>query len=152
ATEILYETKPTTSITQKRLIERVRSVYYNYDLTGPMPLSEVAAQALPYQSYKMAFTPGLITQVYGNRVTGSLFVDEAKYLFQDGGCWIPSGRQVFDAAQFYLPVQSIDPFGNTSNITYDQYMLLVTRLVDPLANTVSAQNNYRVMLPWHLTD
>ena len=35
------------------------------DLTGLLPLGALESLALPGESYKLAFTPGLLTQVYG---------------------------------------------------------------------------------------
>jgi RHS repeat-associated protein len=152
ATEIRYEAGPDLNKVQKRLIQRARTLYYKDDLSGPLPLGDLQSHALPYQTYQMAFTPGLINQVYGNRVSNNLLADEGKYLLQDGVWWIPSGRQIFDSAQFYLPTQFVDPFGDTSSTVYDPYSLLPAKTVDPLGNAVAAQTSYRTMLPWHITD
>ena len=68
AEEILYEQEPTDSI-QKRLIEHTRTLYYEHNFSGPLPLGEIDSLGLPYRTYQVAFTPGLLTQVYGGRVT-----------------------------------------------------------------------------------
>lgn len=61
--EIQYEDQPTTG-TQRRLIEHVRTLYRKDDLTALLPLGEAEPLALPGESYQLAFTPGLLGQVY----------------------------------------------------------------------------------------
>lgn len=152
ASTISYEVQPSTGIVQKRRIEHTQTRYYKDDLSGVLSLGQVESHALPYQTYKEALTPGLITQVYGGRVNDTLLASEGGYLQQDGGWWVPSGKHIYDPLRFYLPVQFIDPFGNTSYVTYDVYALLTTQTEDPLQNVVRAENNYRTMLPEQITD
>ena len=47
--------------TRLRLIEHVRTLYRRDDLTGPLALGQVESLALPFESYKLAFTPELRT-------------------------------------------------------------------------------------------
>jgi len=152
ASEISYEMQPTAGLLQKRLIECDRILYYKDNLTGSLPLGQVESLALPYESYKLAFTGELINQVFESRVNDNILANEGKYILQDGVWWIASGRQIFDAAQFYLPVQTIDPFDQTFTITYDKYALLVEQTQDPLKNLVSVENDYRVLQPRQITD
>ena len=152
AVEIPYEARPTGGILQKRPIERVRSFYYKNDLSGPLPLGQIESLALPYESLQLAFTPGLITQTYGGRVTDAMLSGEGRYVSRDGLWWTPSGRQVFDAARFNLPVQFVDPFGQISKIIYDTYALLVAQTMDPVGNSVAAHNHYRTVQPQQITD
>src|SRR5262249_45527518 len=60
ATEIAYETQPSSGQAQKRLIAGLRMVYRKNDLTGFSPLGTVESMALPGESYKLALTPGLL--------------------------------------------------------------------------------------------
>ncbi|MFL5624171.1 MAG: toxin TcdB middle/N-terminal domain-containing protein, partial [Ktedonobacteraceae bacterium] len=152
AGNISYEVSPTAGVVQKRLIEHMQIVYYKDDLSGPLPLGQVESHALPYQTYKEALTPGLVTQVYGSRINDTLLKSEGGYIQQNGAWWVPSSRSVPDARQFYLPVQVIDPLGNTSTITYDSYALLIKQTKDPLKNVVQAENNYQTMLPKQVTE
>ena len=64
ATEIPYEQTADNVSKQKRLIEHVRTLYRKDDLTALLPLGEVEPLALPGESYKLAFTPGLLAQVF----------------------------------------------------------------------------------------
>lgn len=161
AAEIQYEMQPDTGVPQKRLIEHVRTLYYANDLSGPLSLDEVESLALPYESYKLTFTPGLLNNIFvtSGKVTSgelpNLLSEEGKYQNLDGDdhWWIPSGRQEFDANHFYLPIKFIDPFDQEFITTYDEpYFLLVIKTEDPLHNIVQAKNHYRTMLPWHITD
>ncbi len=161
ASNLAYEATPTAGVLQKRVIEHIRNFYRTdsqANTTDPtrLNLGEVESLALPCESFKLAFTPGLLTQVYSSKLTSNelnvLLSNEGKYVQQDGDWWIPSGRQAFDSTQFYLPVQVKDPFGNLYTSTYDNYHLLVIKTVDPLNNTVQIRNNYRTMQPEQLTD
>ncbi|MEZ4868084.1 MAG: SpvB/TcaC N-terminal domain-containing protein [Caldilineaceae bacterium] len=149
----------------KRLLKWSRT-YFRPDaeaatLDGhPLALGKLESLALPYESYQAALSDALI-QTFFVKTDGdpSLVTDEmlqeAGYHQEpeiDGYWWVPSGQQAFDPAKFYLPVQSRDPFGNTSTIDYDDYGLLVTQATDPLGNQVLAQNDYRVLQPIMLTD
>lgn len=79
-----YEAQPTVGIRQKRLIEHVRTYYRRDDLTGPAQLAELQPLALPFQSYKLAFTSGLATQVYGDRVTDTMLETDGRYVHTEG--------------------------------------------------------------------
>jgi RHS repeat-associated protein len=114
--EIGYEAEPTAGH-QRRLIEQIRTRYRRDDLNGPLPLGDLQALALPFESYKLAFTPGLLAQVYQRPLAvaplpgapepenllpsladllGGQGADSGGYvdLDGDGQWWIPSG-QVF---------------------------------------------------------
>ena len=160
--EIDYEDEPTNG-KQRRLIERVRSLYRpnsQANTTDPtcLLLGEVESLALPCESFKLAFTPGLLTQVYNSKIGSSeldaLLSNESKYVQQDGNgnWWIPSGQQAFDPNQFYLAIATKDPFGKAFTTTYDAHKLLVIRTADPLQNVVQIENDYRVMQPKRLID
>ena len=179
--EINYEDSPTNG-KQRRLIERVRSLYRknaDADRTDPTPLAlgEIDSLALPYESYKLAFTSTLLNRVLvvSNKIDGNGlntllkkrqeagkdFTDGGGYVELDGAWWIPSGRQAFDPQRFYLPVRFKDPFKETAasveqtfRTTYDSYGLFVVEIKepDPIANVITIKNNYRVLQPEEITD
>lgn len=104
-----------------RLIEHVRTLYYQDDLSGPKPLGQAERLAIPYESYKLAFTPALLDSIYNRARNGaqenllsdqgraSVLRDEGGYVLSDdyrsrgwfpatdpdGHFWIPSGQQVY---------------------------------------------------------
>jgi RHS repeat-associated protein len=162
--EVNYEDQPTSG-RQRRLIEQVRSRYRpdnQANTTDPtlLPPGGVESLALPGESFKLAFTPGLLTQIFGSKISPgdlhALLLAEGKYTEQDGNWWISSGRQAFDPTQFYLPTQVKDPFGGVYTTIYDAYGLLAEQTQDalpaPQTNVIRVKNDYRVMQPWEVTD
>ncbi|HXH09025.1 MAG TPA: toxin TcdB middle/C-terminal domain-containing protein [Alphaproteobacteria bacterium] len=61
--EVTYEDAPGPG-KQRRLIEHTRTVYRKDDLTSLLPLGRVESLALPGDSYRLTFTPGLLAQVF----------------------------------------------------------------------------------------
>ena len=109
--ELEYE-EGSTGGRQRRLIEHVRTVFRRDDLVDALPLGQLQSMAVPFETYKLALTPGLVRQVFNengtvNRVSdamldgtgatpGGRYVhtrDEADVL--DANWWIPSGRVFF---------------------------------------------------------
>jgi len=176
AAVIAYPETPNGDL-QKRVIEHVRTLFRRDDLTALLPLSELEPLALPGESYKLAFTAGLLA-VYQLPREGqppenllpdapAVLRDVGKYVDLDnnGSWWIPSGRVLFspndDApsdelafarAHFFLPHRVRDPFGETAVVHYDNHKLLATQAIDSLNNTTIAENDYRVLQPWRVTD
>jgi RHS repeat-associated protein len=110
--EIRYEEAPGAG-RQRRLIENIRTYYRRNDLTTCLPLGQLESLALPCGTYKLAFTPELLSSIYQRRVDnqapesflaraadvlGGKGADQGGYveLDGDGNWWIPSG-QVFYA-------------------------------------------------------
>ena len=77
---------------QRRLIEHVRTRYRKNELTDLLPSNVIESLALPGESYKLAFTPALLMQVYGSRVTDNMLANEGRYVHCEGDAnwWIPS--------------------------------------------------------------
>jgi RHS repeat-associated protein len=135
--------------TRLRLIERVRTLYRRNDLTGLLSVDQVDSLALPGETYKLAFTSGLLKSVYQRErsgqatenllpdplaVLGTKKPDGGGYVDLDGNgnWWVPSGRifywqnmdnpaQELDFARkhFFLPHRFSDPFGNNTIVAYD---------------------------------
>lgn len=178
-TVVPYENHTFTGMTDdkpwRRLVERLRVIYLDEQLKGPLPPETVAWHGLPYETYKQAFTPGLITEIYGMDVTDDDLLNKGKYTRPDGetGWWIGSGRihyapadtAVRDHAEhhFFLPCRYEDPFGNTTTVTYDTYDLLPLESEDALQNKVTVGErdddgiiyncyDYRTLQPTLITD
>ncbi|HEX2996000.1 MAG TPA: toxin TcdB middle/N-terminal domain-containing protein, partial [Anaerolineales bacterium] len=143
--EVAYESSLTKDMT-RRLIEDIRTLYRKDDLTELLNLGELEPLALPGESYKLAFTPGLLSLVYlrnnqpllppsPSDVLAGGGEDQGGYvdLDGDGYWWIPSGQifyslkskdmpaQELAHAQnhFFLPHRYRDPFGQDSFVSYD---------------------------------
>jgi RHS repeat-associated protein len=172
ASEISYEVQPTSGQTQKRLVGQSRTLYRKNDLSGLLPLGTVESMALPGESYKLAFTPGLLDIFQANAtsatLTATLTGPEGEYrnLDSDGRLWVPSGQAfhsptpadppatelAFAQAHFFLPHRYEDPFGNDAVVTYDGYDLLLVSTLDAVGNSTSAAHDYRVLQPELITD
>jgi len=153
-----YEKSPNSGRLEKRLIEHVRTYYRPNDLAGSLPLGELESLALPSESYKLAFTPGLVAEVYADRVSDAMLQDEGRYVHTEGDAnwWIPSGQIFYSTNPGDTPVQELayarqhfllphryrDPFhtdavSTESFVTYDAYDLLVEETRDALDNRVT---------------
>jgi RHS repeat-associated protein len=134
--EVLYEVEAGSG-RQRRLIEHVRSLYRPDDLGNAennpltlLPLGTLEPLALPGESYQLAFTPGLLAQVYQRpfdtiqppgapppdnllpnpaNVLGGQGADGGGYidLADDGHWWIPTGRVFFSPESDVAPVQEL---------------------------------------------
>jgi RHS repeat-associated protein len=167
AVPLAYEQKPSTGLLQKRLIEHVRTLYRPDDLgisqndpLALLPLGTMEPLALPGESYKLSFTPGLLTSVYGGRITNpiSMLETEGRYVHSEGDAnwWIPSGRIFYSPSSadtlaqelayarqhFFLPHRYRNPFhtnaiSTESFVTYDTHNLLMIETRDALGNRVT---------------
>jgi RHS repeat-associated protein len=159
----------------RRLIEESRSYYRADRLHRILPLGVLEALALPGQKYRLAFTPGLIDEIYRrDDPPKSLIPNVAQMLGEEGGYqdldgnghwWIPSGRVFYteqetgaaeelEQAQrhFLQPRRFVDPFDTITAVAYDAHDLLPTRVRDAVGNTVQSEIDYRVLAPWRMTD
>jgi RHS repeat-associated protein len=166
AVPIGYDVQPDGTL-QKRLIEQIRTLYRKNDLSAPLPAGQLESMALPFESYKLAYSPGLATKVFGNRVTDAMFI-EGGYVHSQGDqtWWIPTGQvfysptlsdttlqeQTFASAHFFLPHRFSDPFSNNTIANYDANILLLTSTLDAVGNTTTAHHDYRVLQPDLVTD
>ncbi len=169
----------------RRILGCTRTLYRPDDMGAAagdpralLALGKLESLALKGADYKLAFTPGLISQVFERggtallpiaaNVLGSTAADGGGYvdLDGDGHWWIPSGRMYYlptapaspqeknQALQhFFLPRRFEDPFGNAASVDYDDpHDLLVVKTTDAMSNVVSAANDYRVIKPYLITD
>ncbi|HKP11146.1 MAG TPA: toxin TcdB middle/C-terminal domain-containing protein [Blastocatellia bacterium] len=159
AAPIPYEQAPLPGVPQKRLIEHSRTLYRRDDLTGPLTLFQLQSMALPFQSYRLAFTPEMLGGIYGGRVTSAMVETEGRYVHSEGDddWWVPSRRSFYSPgaadtplqelayarAHFFLPHRYRDPFhtdavSTETFVTYDAHNLLLSETRDALGNRVTA--------------
>jgi len=125
APEVAYEATAAGN-QRRRPIEWLRTLYRRDDLGSLLPLGELHSLTLPGESYKLAFTPGLLTQVFQRphagqpleallpqpaAVLGGQGANQGGYLQSqalkadgrfpasdaDDHWWIPSGKSFFSA-------------------------------------------------------
>lgn len=162
---------------RRRLIEHVRTLFRKNDLSDPLPLGGLESFGLPFESYQFAFTPSLLVELYGERVSEAMLV-EGGYVRDEVGWWVPSGRIFYSPGEnetseaeldyarhrFFLPLRFRDPFGATTTVTYDRYNLLTQELHDAVGNLITAGerdeegrlviggNDYRMLQPRLMMD
>lgn len=151
AATIDYDVAPAAGLLQLRTVEHSLQRYYSDDLRSELAFGQIESRALPCESYRMAFTAGLLRD-FGSRVDAAVLRDEGGYLLHGSHWWAPSGKTLYDAAAFFHPVGAIDPFGNRHTLRLDAYALLPREVEDALHNRVVVANDYRVLAPWQLTD
>jgi hypothetical protein len=114
--EDIYAAGAITSSPYRRLLGDTRTLYRADDLSAPVKLGAMDSMALPYQSFKLVFTSGLLSEIYEgsvpNQTTASLAAilgDSGGYVLgndlqssglfpasdPEGYWWIPSGQTIY---------------------------------------------------------
>ena len=164
------------STPQKRCVEPVRTLFFGDDLESPLLLGQLNALGLPYETYKLALTHDLLETILGeklqelpleegeidrDRVLGRILQEGGYHQFADetdrDKWWIRSGIAGFGdnpAEHFYLPNRYTDPFGNTTELTYDSnYHLYIQSSKDPVENVTEIDAfDFRVLAPSQMRD
>ncbi|HEY1201063.1 MAG TPA: toxin TcdB middle/C-terminal domain-containing protein, partial [Niastella sp.] len=160
---------PTAGKALRRLIEHVKTLYYNNDLTGSLPLYGLASKAISFENYQLAYTPELLQDIYGTKVNNALMTegkfthskdelnnDDVNWWVRSGTMQYIEGSETFTDAQnrFYVPVSYTEPFGAKTKVTYyGTYFFMIEETEDALANknTVLAFN-FRTLAPKRTKD
>jgi RHS repeat-associated protein len=152
-----YEVIADGGTAQSRLLSQNRTLFLDNSLKV-LPLGQWDTLGLPYQSFKLAFTPGTTAAYYGAKLNESDFA-AASYIHLDGDSnwWIPSATAIYPdnpGVHFYLSMGVRDPLGVETVASRDQYDLLTERVeIHPAPwNVVTATNDYRVLGPVIRTD
>jgi RHS repeat-associated protein len=152
-----YETTPEDGASC-RLVEHTRMLYRSDDLAGPLPPGKMQAKGLVHESYRLAFTAGLLADTYTREgvslLTESLtdLAAEGGYIQDSGDWWIPSGRLLYSPAptdtaelelghatrHFYTVCRHVDQFAGVAVARYDDYDLLVIDSIDQSGLRMSA--------------
>ncbi len=157
--------KPLVGIkAQKRLIEHIRSTYYQNDLTTALPLHQIESLAFPFQNYQLAYTPELVTDIFQAKANNAFLV-EGKFIHSEGddNWWVRSGvlqyktpAETQNDAQnrFYMPISYRDPYDAITKVRYyDNYFLLIEETEDVLGNIAKTTSfNLRTLSPNRMID
>ena len=149
-----FEDQDTTGLTKRHLTQN-ETRFINTTLDAPLPPAEPSPLGITWESYQLAFTPSLLQTVYGTKIDIGLFEGGYIDLNTDGNWWVPSGTPIFEtnaALRFYTPSGARDPFGSSSFIDFDDYILLPVSSLDALQNQVLVYNNYRTLSPQFIRD
>ena len=113
---------------QARLMAAARTYYYapeQHDSNAPMENSDVLGHvsfpALVHHVEKAAYTPEILSSVYGGDVSPDMLT-AAGYHLQDNIWWAYGETKTYqDASGFHLPRRLIDAFGKNQENLYDAY-------------------------------
>ena len=169
AAVLSYEKKPTTGLLQKRLIGQTRTIYRKNNLSGALLPGNIQSMALPYEVYRLAFTPDMVSSIYGSKLTNFMLENEGRYIHSQGDSnwWFSSGlvfyspgtadtpaqELSFAQTHFFIPHRFRNPFHTSADptetfISYDDYNLLILETRDALDNRVTAgERNINPILP-----
>jgi hypothetical protein len=147
----------------RRLIEHVRTLYRKDDLSAGLLLGTAESLALPFESYKLAFTPGLLS-VYRRNGQDllpdpvNMLRDEGGYVLSDdkkteglfpssdesGLWWIPSGQV------FFSPDPADTPGEELANAQPNFF--LPRRFRYPFGNSTTVLYDVHDLLPLETND
>lgn len=134
---------------QARLLTWEQQVYVNTDdrvapLGDALPFGQITPQALLSRNLSAVFPATRAEQLYGTGFQQALI--DAGYQFdQDSGYWWNPGICYGYAApgDYYLPINTRDPFGAATTVTYDPENLAVIQLTDAVGNRTRAEIDYQ---------
>ena len=119
AVELNYhqiDTNPAPGTSQKRLIEHIRTLYRSDNLKDALPLHQLQSLGLSFESYQLAYTPTLITDIFGTKVNAALML-EGKFTHSEGddNWWIRSGTTQY--------IEGVETVANAQNRFYVPHLL-----------------------------
>ena len=147
---------------EKRLIEHIETRYLADDLVSELPRGTHGSLGLPFEAYQLAYTPSLVSKLFGARVNNTL-LEKGKFCHLDGDInwWIRSGKIQFkDVAtaksNFYQPTTYTDPFSTETSVEYDFYKLFPKKTSQGLSllllETSIDSFNYHYLVPELIKD
>lgn len=140
---------------QKRLIEHTRTLYLRNNLSEALPLHEMESLGITYESYQLAYTPELLTDIFEARVNAAMLT-AGKFtdIGGDDNWWVRSGTITHDENNFYIPVRYTDPYGAVSKVKYyGTYNLFIEVMEDALGNKSAVERfNFRTLSPTRMRD
>ena len=158
--KIEYQQIASGSLPQKRLIEHIKTKFYDADLSLPLADGQIAIRAVPYEAYQLAFTPHLIKDIFTPSTSSAQFeVTEtdllaAKYLSLDAKWWVQSGTVIHKRngenlddlkGRFFAPVGYIDPFDSETAVEYDDRHIFMQRALAYVDKTANIFNETKVL-------
>lgn len=161
--EIEYHKKASGTAPQKRLIEHVKTKFYDDELKTPLPDGTLGKWAMQYENYQLAYTPNLLQDIFtpSEHATAFEVTDEdmlnGKFHQDNTNWWIRSGTIQFRKTgeniedvknRFFSPLSYTDPFNTQTEVFYDPLYLFINRTVDAVGNESHIlQFDYRTLSP-----
>ena len=171
AAEIEYFQQPVNDVIQKRLIEHLKTNFYDAELALALTDGKQGKFGITYESYQLAYTRNLINDIFQkNDFSADVKITDAdlnlgKFVqFPDDKSkwWIGSGRiQYLDSSgsletlkdNFFNPIAFIDEFGSITEVHYDSLRFYVEYSLDALKNKTKILTfNFRTLSPVRIQD
>jgi len=163
---IEYQVEASGNAPQRRPIERARNLFYNNDLSGPLPFGQLGVTGIPFEAYQLAYTPALLTHLFGDKIPDqNAAMTEGKFVHVagDANWWIRSGTTQFKTAgeniaavrnRFFAPFSYTDPFGSVTKVRfYGNYFLMIQETEDAIGNRAKVERfDFRTLAPTLLRD
>ncbi len=167
-TEIEYQQTPTEGTQQKRLIEHIKTKFYDADLTLPLPDGQQGILGIKYENYQLAYTPNLLQDIFTPSAFSAEFevtdgdMQSGKFVQDNTNWWIRSGTMQHRRTgetfadvknRFFAPTAFTDPFDTKTEVFYDALNLFINRSLDALGSESKVLNfNFRTLSPVRMQD
>ncbi|MEM7444142.1 MAG: toxin TcdB middle/C-terminal domain-containing protein [Pseudomonadota bacterium] len=155
ASPLAFHETPQPAVGAKaRLISWTRSYFWNEDRSEAAPFGTAPFPALLHHEEEACFTPELIDELYGDRVTFDMLERECRYKLADGHWWQADAVTHYMApAQFLCVDKIVRSDGATTFSRYDEPCLLRTvDITDAVGNRVTATLDYHTLDPVAVND
>jgi hypothetical protein len=159
-----FDRNPPSGSPEKRLVEHVRTIFYNDDLSLPLPLHQLSRRGVTFESYQLAYTLPLLTDIFGTKVNAALML-EGRFTHSEGDddWWVRSGTMQYVSAgetlgdaedRFVMPVSYTDAYGSLTRVRYfSNYFQFVDEIEDALSNKARVlEFNMRTLAPRRIRD
>ncbi|KAF3937441.1 hypothetical protein ABW19_dt0208927 [Dactylella cylindrospora] len=153
----------------KVLLADTRTRYLCNALSGPLSFGLLDPFSVLDKTFTLAMTSEMYKDAYGDKdfLKDCCIKDVRESggyasLGEDGKWWKASEQSLYAdpgtgqlphaRSSFYSSCVTVDPFGNKSWTTLDEFFMMPLCKRDALGNETSFSNNYRVFQPWQVTD
>jgi RHS repeat-associated protein len=152
ANVIAYGASFTPGLEQARPYKWTRDLYWNASQTAPMPYGSLGETALFYEQHQAVFPQSFVSTIFGSRVDADMLgVSDGRgagYTFADDYWWNTGTRRHYgSAAQFFVPVKAIDPYGAATDFGYDAYAFEIVSSTDALGQVTHINIDYQALQP-----
>ena len=130
-----------------------KTLYWNDTVDAAATEGVVGKTGLVHSTQTCAFTEDEVRTAFGVHAETALEkLAEGAYVKNESAFWIPSGHAVLDPAKFFQPDKTVDPFGQETELEYDDDVYFVTKTTDPKGNTTQTEYDHRALAPAVVTD
>ncbi|HYF29882.1 MAG TPA: SpvB/TcaC N-terminal domain-containing protein [Chitinophagaceae bacterium] len=143
---------PFTTGAQARLMQWVRTYYWNDALTAVLPFGTATTKPLMHHMETACFNDSFLADALDTRFQPSM-PSELGYVLRDNLWWHTGEIMNYrPATEFNVFDFEMQPDGSIKSYTFDAYFLNIINVTDPAGNTIAAQLDYHFLAPDRITD